>query len=157
MATQTRLEGAALTVNPIRQQVLASHIQTVASRYRGDLSKVYQTAADRWRHPYWDWAAYTKLPDVLVQPNVTINSPDGAVTVDNPLVTYKFQSFPLNQTLFPPDCDEDLDTYPQTLRCLDRATNTSQPDVADDNLYYIDLGAQVVGPIPSLSYKGADS
>ncbi len=88
-----------------------------------------------------------RLPDVLVQPNLTIRGPHGATTVDNPLVSYRFQNFPLNQTLFPLDCDDDLATYPQTLRCLDRATNTSQPDVADDNLFYIDLAGQVVSNI----------
>lgn len=42
------------------------------------------------RIPYWDWVAYPYLPDAVTQPNVTINTPNGQKTVDNPLYSYTF-------------------------------------------------------------------
>jgi len=70
----------------------------------------------------------------------------------NPLVTYVFHQFPLNETLFPPniDDDENLDLYRETLRCPDPATNLSQPLLSDDNIHYIDLASQVVCWDPQL-------
>ncbi len=129
------------------QQVLAGHLQRAASMYSGALASTYRDAADSWRHPYWDWAQDIALPDVAIQENVTINGPDGPITMPNPLTTYRFHKFPLNETLFPPNCeaDENLDSYPETLRCPDRATNLSQPLLADDNIKYIDLAGQLVG------------
>lgn len=47
------------------------------------------------RFPYWDWAAQpesnsTCLPEAISSPQITINGPDGAETLDNPLYKFEF-------------------------------------------------------------------
>jgi len=47
------------------------------------------------RFPYWDWAASpesnsTCLPETITSPQITINGPDGAETLDNPLYKFEF-------------------------------------------------------------------
>ena len=98
---------------------MAEHIQAVAAAYTGDQAPVYRKAADSWRQPYWDWAVDKVLPDALMVGNMTVNGPKGVVTVPNPLLTYRFQQFPLNTTMFPPESDFDLAKYPLTVRCPD--------------------------------------
>jgi tyrosinase len=58
------------------------------------------------RHPYWDWAVYPALPDVVAEPKITVNTPTGWQTMDNPLYQYVFQSdaagngFPLSDPVY---------------------------------------------------------
>ncbi|CAK7218165.1 hypothetical protein SEUCBS140593_003456 [Sporothrix eucalyptigena] len=130
------------------EQILAQHVQAVAAQYT-DNATIYRAAADAWRQPYWDWAVDKALPDAVMQPNVTIRlPPDGhtTVTIDNPLLLYRFQQFPLNATLFPPDDEDDyhLATFPNTLRCPDPYHNfTSNEGMASGNVGAIDLAGQV--------------
>ncbi|TAQ87719.1 hypothetical protein B7494_g3943 [Chlorociboria aeruginascens] len=120
------------------EQVLASYVQTIAKTYN---SALYQTAADNFRIPYWDWAAVMQLPDVVSQPTVQINTPTGLQTVNNPLYFYQFQQYPLNSAWFPTSgrdvsgIDEDLAQDAITLRFPDQAINgNSQPDQVNDEL-----------------------
>lgn len=98
--------------------------------------------------PYRDWAdgQTPSMPSIFSEPNVTVVGPDGQVTLDNPLFTYRFQQFPLNDTLFPTDCDTDYDlySYRETLRCPDPATNQSNDGMADSNVEALKLAKQVV-------------
>lgn len=130
----------------VKQQVLAQHIQAIAMQYRGSLADTYRRAADLWRIPYWDWADGQSIPSVFTTSNVTVTGPLGRVTVDNPLLTYRFQKFPLNATLFPSDCDTDynLYSYPETLRCPDPTTNQSMEWMADGDVGSIGLSQQIV-------------
>lgn len=128
------------------QQVLAQHVQTVALQYTGSMADTYRRAADLWRMPYWDWADGQNLPSIFSDPNVTVNGPVGRVTLENPLLTYRFQQFPLNATQFPSDCDTDynLYSYPETLRCPDPTTNQSTEWMVDGDVEAIQLSQQIV-------------
>ena len=48
--------------------------------------------------------------------SVTTDTPSGLQDVPNPLLTYRFQEFPLNSTWFPSDQDGPLSTYDHTIR-----------------------------------------
>jgi tyrosinase len=42
-------------------------------------------------YSYWDWALNADLPDVVSrQKQVTINTPQGSKTINNPLYSYTF-------------------------------------------------------------------
>lgn len=56
------------------------------------------------------------MPVVVTTDTVNINTPSGPQDVPNPLLTYKFQNFPLNSTWFPSDQDGPLSTKPNTIR-----------------------------------------
>jgi tyrosinase len=79
-------------VTDTEQQVLWTYAQDIASAYPDDQVDEYQDAALTLRHPYWDWALYPALPDVVTQTQLSINTPQGLQTVDNPLFAYNFQS-----------------------------------------------------------------
>ncbi|KAA8563987.1 hypothetical protein EYC84_011986 [Monilinia fructicola] len=116
------------------EQALAGHVQSIASTYNDD---TYTSAAANFRIPYWDWAAFPTLPPIVNDATVQINTPSGTQNVANPLLLYKFQQFPLNETWFPTRgtnrADEDLAQDPTTLRCPDKEVQgTSQPDEAND-------------------------
>lgn len=74
------------------------------------------------------------MPDVVNQPTVLITTSSGHANVSNPLLLYKFQQFPLNETWFRADFPGDgiINTYPTTLRTPDNGTST--PDSANSNL-----------------------
>jgi tyrosinase len=113
------------------QQILAGHVQSIAKTYK---SKPYQTAADHFRVPYWDWSSESSMPDIVNTPTVSITTPTGYANVSNPLLLYKFQQFPLNESWFPADYPGYgvLNTYPTTLRTP--IDNASSPDSANANL-----------------------
>ncbi|OAA53461.1 putative domain, di-copper centre [Niveomyces insectorum RCEF 264] len=127
----------------VYEQTLAAHVQAAALKYTGPQAAVYRRAADAWRHPYWDWAVDTALPDAFIQENVTVQGPRGPLVLPNPLLQYAFHPFPLNATLFPPSEDARLFTYPHTLRCPDPATNTSNPGMVSSNVAGLDLAGEV--------------
>lgn len=89
------------------------------SAHEKELTK-HQAAASTFRIPYWDWASNPSMPDVVNQPKVSIVSPTGPQTIDNPLYQYKFHTFPLNPVDFPTDPnvagDFWLAKYPYTVR-----------------------------------------
>lgn len=88
------------------EQVLWGYAQEIAKTYpAGAERQRYVNAATTLRIPYWDWARYTKLPEVTTSPKLEINTPAGKKSVINPLYTYRFLSlsdFPTNvQASFP--------------------------------------------------------
>ncbi|KAH6668831.1 hypothetical protein B0J14DRAFT_151352 [Halenospora varia] len=95
------------------EKILADHVQVIAKDYK---SAEYQTAADNFRMPFWDWAAIPTVPDVITTPTLKVNTISGLKDVTNPLYQYKFQQFPLNETWFPSDRDNNLARWPNTVR-----------------------------------------
>jgi tyrosinase len=135
----------------VKQQYLSKHIHAVAAKYTGALAAKYQKAADSVRLPFWDWAIDKQLPIALIRTNVTITGPDGApLTIPNPLLKYRFQQFPLNATLFPPNYDLNLASFPETERCPDPVSRMSNPVRVDANILAIDMAETVVSISDSL-------
>jgi len=68
----------------------------VANQFpEGELRDTYTAAASTLRIPYWDWAMNTpigqnSLPDSVAQPTITVTTPNGTQTIDNPLYAYTF-------------------------------------------------------------------
>ncbi|KAI1211298.1 Di-copper centre-containing protein [Annulohypoxylon truncatum] len=85
------------------EQILGSEIQRIAARYNASHrnSSAYREAARAFRLPYWDWASNAQLPPSCAAPNVTVAGPRGPLTMRNPLYSYKWPTYPLNQTQFP--------------------------------------------------------
>lgn len=125
------------------QQLMAGHVQNISKTYN---STRYQRAADNFRVPYWDWSSEPTMPPVLNQEMVLITTPQGHANVSNPLLLYRFQQFPLNETWFPAEYPGDgiLNTYPTTLRTPDNGT--SSPDSVNNNLGGSNLKANTVIP-----------
>jgi len=57
-------------------------MQVIAQSYN---SSIYQTAANNFRLPYWDWASVADMPDVVSQQYIQITTASGVETVSNPL------------------------------------------------------------------------
>jgi len=93
------------------QQILWNHAQEIASTYPDPQRAEYQAAAQTLRMPYWDWSIDSTMPDVVNQPVININAPDGAQSIVNPLYNYTFHPQP-SATDFPPD--EKVRSYPRT-------------------------------------------
>ncbi|KAH0831456.1 hypothetical protein FOPE_00555 [Fonsecaea pedrosoi] len=74
------------------EQLIWQHAQGIANDYPDDQRDEYSSAAVTLRVPYWDWAVYPALPDVVAQPQISINTPTGRQTIANPLYNYVFQS-----------------------------------------------------------------
>ncbi|KAI2468351.1 Di-copper centre-containing protein [Annulohypoxylon bovei var. microspora] len=88
--------------NPNPQQILGSEIQRIAAQYTDRRnSSAYREAARAFRLPYWDWATDAQLPPSCAARNVTVNGPRGSLTLRNPLYSYRWPTYPLNQTQFP--------------------------------------------------------
>jgi len=79
------------TVPDSDQQALWNIAQTIAGTFPSSQRDQYQAAALTLRVPYWDWAAYPALPEAVVNPTISINTPTGPAIVDNPLHQYTFQ------------------------------------------------------------------
>lgn len=115
----------------IYEQKLITEAQSVAKQYVN--RPEYVEAANNLRIPFWDWSAVPKLPDVVSQPQVQIEAPNGMQTVDNPLYQYKFP-IQLDTKLFPADSSDGwLSQFPQTVRGADskNPTETSDPAVVN--------------------------
>lgn len=107
----------------------------------------YSTAANNLRMPYWDWSAVPKLPDVVSQPQVQIDTLNGTKSVDNPLYQYRFPTS-LDPTLFPSDSSDGwLSQYPQTVRGADskNPTEASDPIAVNGLLQNSKLTSDTVG------------
>ncbi|KAI0003596.1 Di-copper centre-containing protein [Xylariaceae sp. FL0662B] len=110
-------------------QILGTEVQRIASAYTGQNASAYLDAGKRFRVPYWDWAANPALPPSIVQENITVNGPQGPLTLRNPLYSYRWQTYPLNQEQFPGSGD-----WPsETTRGSDGHSDFS-PDVVNSNL-----------------------
>ncbi|KAI0450775.1 hypothetical protein F5B21DRAFT_489533 [Xylaria acuta] len=83
------------------EQTLGDEVQRLALEYNNDDGAAYREASQKLRLPYWDWASDPTLPPSSTQKNITVNGPDGKVTLHNPLYSYRWQTYPLNETQFP--------------------------------------------------------
>jgi tyrosinase len=78
------------------QQVVISHVQDIVEQWpAGDLKTRYINASQTLRIPYWDWAkpapsGQHTMPDSMATPQISVTTPNGSQTIDNPLYTYKF-------------------------------------------------------------------
>ncbi|KAL7622248.1 hypothetical protein AAE478_007752 [Parahypoxylon ruwenzoriense] len=118
-------------------QILGSEIQRIAAKYSSHRNaSAYKKAAQIFRLPYWDWAADPRLPLSCTWENITINGPRGRLTLRNPLYSYKWQTYPLDQGQFP----DSLNWPPETTRASD-GRGTFSPDAVNANL--ADVGEQL--------------
>ncbi|KAF2747125.1 Di-copper centre-containing protein [Sporormia fimetaria CBS 119925] len=114
------------------EQVLHLNAREAISEFPdGTLKETYTRALQSFRMPYWDWAAQpsagsTVLPLSVQRPRVTLVVPNGTVTVDNPLYSYRFH--PLNTTDFD---SSPFDVFPSTVRdpSSDHANAASRNDL----------------------------
>lgn len=79
------------------EQVLQANAMDAANEFTGDDQAKYVAAAQNVRSPYWDWAMVpanggNAIPDIMTQPGVTVTTPSGQQTIQNPLYSYKFQT-----------------------------------------------------------------
>ncbi|KAI1380356.1 Di-copper centre-containing protein [Hypoxylon crocopeplum] len=112
------------------EQLLGSEVQRVASEYSGHQnSSAYEKAAKVFRVPYWDWAANAQLPPSCTMENITVKGPRGPLTLRNPLYSYRWPTYPLNQSQFPGS-----ENWPsETTRASDGRGDFS-PDAVNSNL-----------------------
>ncbi|KAG8825286.1 hypothetical protein FRC17_008757 [Serendipita sp. 399] len=97
------------------EQVLAKHVTDIANEYRGDMKAKYIEAAQRFRIPYWDWAADPDLPDSIARGGkVSVNSPTGPRDIPNPLYSYTFH--PIYPNLDGTPKLTKWDEFPSTVR-----------------------------------------
>lgn len=83
------------------KQLLSDEVQRLALEYTNDDASIYRDASEQLRLPYWDWASDSTLPPSSTYENITVNSPDGKIELHNPLYSYRWQTYPLNETQFP--------------------------------------------------------
>ncbi|KAI0505522.1 Di-copper centre-containing protein [Xylaria bambusicola] len=83
------------------EQLLSDEVRRLALEYTDDDASIYRDASEKLRLPYWDWASDPALPPSASNENVTINGPDGEIELHNPLYSYRWQTYPLNETQFP--------------------------------------------------------
>ena len=78
----------------VYEQILVQNAVDIANEFQGSDQQRYRDAAATLRIPYWDWAAPQNggntVPDVLVQNQISVNTPSGQQTIENPLYSYKF-------------------------------------------------------------------
>ncbi|EXJ57078.1 hypothetical protein A1O7_07422 [Cladophialophora yegresii CBS 114405] len=109
------------------EQLIWQHAQNIARTYPDDQREQYVNASVTLRHPYWDWAVHPALPDVVAEPRITVNTPIGWRTMDNPLYQYVFQSnaagngFPLS---------DPMANFSRTVRWWDQTTKSSNQSAA---------------------------
>lgn len=102
------------------QQTLVSHAVRIADQYRPSQSTTYKAAAQNLRLPYWDWGLQARLPTAATVKNVTVNGPEGNLTLRNPLYSYRFQR-PSVLSQF----GGELSEYPETVRCGGPGSNNA--------------------------------
>ncbi|KAI5922786.1 Di-copper centre-containing protein [Camillea tinctor] len=81
--------------------ILGEQVRQLAEEYTGDDAFTYQDAAQKFRVPFWDWASDSNLPNACVEEAITVNGPEGQITLHNPLYNYRWQTYPLDPTKFP--------------------------------------------------------
>jgi tyrosinase len=79
----------------VYEQILVQNAIDAANEFQGSDQQRYLSAAQNLRIPYWDWAmpapnGGNTVPDVLVQPQISVNTPSGQQTINNPVYSYKF-------------------------------------------------------------------
>ncbi|RDW85231.1 hypothetical protein BP6252_02821 [Coleophoma cylindrospora] len=78
------------------EQILYGMAQYIATLYPvGSVRDEYIAAANRFRIPYWDWAAVPSsahtTADSIMTPTVSVAGPNGVQTIHNPLFNYDFK------------------------------------------------------------------
>ncbi|KAG8157503.1 hypothetical protein KVR01_012545 [Diaporthe batatas] len=76
------------------EQTLVSHAIQISQRYKGDNASAYLAAAESLRVAYWDWATDASIPDIITHERISVNTPTGPKTVQNPFNSYWFQNYP---------------------------------------------------------------
>ncbi|KAF1844065.1 Di-copper centre-containing protein [Cucurbitaria berberidis CBS 394.84] len=79
----------------IYEQALYQSIQEVIDDFPSDEQDRLRDAASTLRMPYWDWAMdpgqnQPVVPALMRDQQVTVNKPEGRVTIRNPLYSYSF-------------------------------------------------------------------
>lgn len=109
------------------EQEMVRIAEEIAAKYPGGVRRRYLAAAASLRSPYWDWAADSAVPPATVPLQVTVNTPTGQQTIDNPLQTYKFPKELIDGAYG----KFDFDKRPQIYRCRSPFT---YPDSANKSL-----------------------
>ncbi|KAI0396602.1 Di-copper centre-containing protein [Xylariaceae sp. FL0594] len=136
------------------EQVLGEEVQRLASEYTDDQAPAYHEAAQKFRLPYWDWASDPSLPPSFGQENVTVNGPDGELVLRNPLYSYRWQTYPLNATLFPGQENMSPETVRGDLDAVNRQL-LAAADSIKDSVYRAFSSSTTYEQMASMSGGGA--
>ncbi|EMR63028.1 putative tyrosinase 2 protein [Eutypa lata UCREL1] len=82
-------------------QLIGEKVQQLAKEYTGEDASKYDAAAQLFRVPYWDWGTDARVPPSCTRQNITVNGPDGRITMHNPLYSYRWLEHPLDPNQFP--------------------------------------------------------
>ncbi|KAL1884276.1 hypothetical protein VTK73DRAFT_3260 [Phialemonium thermophilum] len=114
------------------ENILYNLIQRIVQFWpEGEVRQRYQTAANTFRIPYWDWAAHPPAGEPVLPSSISgssfvdIDGPSGVQRIANPLFTYQFK--PLEPSAFvvaPWDEWEFTVRAPTTANALARSNNT---------------------------------
>jgi hypothetical protein len=91
------------------ESLIINEAKRIASQYPDYEREKYVEAANKFRHPYWDWAAkeaINGIPDAFTLAEFEINTPRGIEKVKNPLKGYTLPvnlSYPLEKGRNPTD------------------------------------------------------
>ncbi|KAH0609895.1 uncharacterized protein H6S33_012441 [Morchella sextelata] len=113
------------------EQALFANCKAAVQAFpEGPAKTKYMRLVPSFRIPYWDFAANQKLPDIVLrQEKVTVETPTGTKTINNPLYSYNFGT--IDRREFP---ERQYYTWPATLRQplirgrAPAATDKSNPD-----------------------------
>ncbi|KAH6853853.1 hypothetical protein B0I37DRAFT_440944 [Chaetomium sp. MPI-CAGE-AT-0009] len=112
------------------EQALHELIQMIATFWPDDERQRYESAARRFRLPYWDWAATPPSGESVLpmsiggHPYIDVNGPNGFQRIANPLFSYNFK--PLDRTVF---TSGPWNVWTRTLR----SPSSSGPDAQSNN------------------------
>jgi len=119
---------------------------TIASRYP-TYKEQWQQAAATLRQPYWNRGSKPLLPDQIIsQGTLTIETPEGWRTVQNPFLFYRFH--PICED-FPPDANK----YPTTLRYPTTHDSDAKSNVKSLKKYNIPVNCVAISLISFLSLE----
>ncbi|EKG21176.1 Tyrosinase [Macrophomina phaseolina MS6] len=101
------------------EQVLHAIMLELANEWTGPERDNFTDAANKWRFPFWDYAALppegeTNVPDFMTQPQIDVKMPNGTKTIDNPLYSYKFS--PQDLSSLNSQNDPQFSVYTETKR-----------------------------------------
>ncbi|KAH9828396.1 Common central domain of tyrosinase [Teratosphaeria destructans] len=115
------------------EQIFIEKIYEVLHSWPEEGRQAYEMAAFRTRWAFWDWAGHPPdngpaIPKVLSDPRITVKTPTGDVTIDNPFHRHVFQSS--NDLVFYP-----YTSWQFTMRCpssSDPTADSQDPKCGDD-------------------------
>ncbi|EPS41585.1 hypothetical protein H072_4515 [Dactylellina haptotyla CBS 200.50] len=114
------------------EQIVVQVGINIANAFTGTNKAKYVTAAAQLRFPYWDWAsadAQSHLPSIIKQSTVSVFSPTGQKTINNPLYSYSFKSTENKATGF----GSPYNQLSRTVRAASRSL-TDNEAAADSNM-----------------------